>query len=80
MFLLHMQIRRYFNNRLYIDHLELLKYSFMFVQICFVFRMYVLQTFVTRDRKLSVSKLKTDIDSSRLLGLLAHFYDNTIQL
>jgi len=35
-----------------------------FVRICFVFRMYVLHMFV-RDSKLSFSKCKTDIDSSR---------------
>ena len=35
-----------------------------FVRICFVFRMHVLETFV-RDSKLSISKHKTDIDSSR---------------
>ena len=35
-----------------------------FVRICFVFRMYILQTFV-RDSKLSFWKHKTDIDTSR---------------
>jgi hypothetical protein len=35
-----------------------------FVRICFVFRMHVLETFV-RDSKLSISRHKTDIDSSR---------------
>ena len=43
-----------------IDNLRLFrKYS---LSECFVFRMYVLQT---RDIKLSFSKHKTDIDSSR---------------
>jgi hypothetical protein len=42
-----------------VDSLEIL-----FVRICFVFRMYILQTFV-RNTILSFSKHKSDIDLSR---------------